>query len=108
MSRTARQQIVTLALALTLALAPTGGALADIQNETTTADQDRHPADRIGGYVFDGLILRPTGAVLLVVGSVFAIPSYPIAMISGSQQAVLERCVLDPYDYTVPRAFGDF
>ena len=94
----ARRAAAILALAILLAALPAAAALAEPANE----------ADRYGGYVFDGLILRPAGVALLVFGSVFAIPSYPLSMISGSQKIVLERCVLDPYDYTFTRKIGDF
>ena len=86
------------ALVIGLAILPTGSAVAEPANET----------DRIGGYVFDSLILRPSGLVLLVFGSVFAIPSYPLSMIDGTQDVVLERCVLDPYEFTFTRPIGDF
>lgn len=112
MIRTARTYVALAILGASLAFVPMGTATAQVGNETSTADMTddttRSGADRIGGYVFDSLILRPAGAVMLVVGSVFAIPSYPLAMSTGNQKAVLERCVLDPYDYTFTRSIGDF
>jgi len=98
MSRPFVRAAAAIALFVSLTGLSPGSALAEPANET----------DRVGGYVFDSLILRPSGLVLLVIGSVFAIPSYPLSMISGNQDSVLERCVLDPYEFTFKRPIGDF
>ena len=72
------------------------------------AQPETGSADRIGGYVFDALILRPTGFVQLILGSVALVVAYPLALPSGDQRTVLERCTLDPFEDTFRRGLGDF
>lgn len=64
--------------------------------------------DRFGGYAFDALILRPASFCRLIIGSVALVVAYPLALPSGNQQIVLERCTLDPFEDTFRRGLGDF
>ena len=72
------------------------------------AQSERGASDRIGGYVFDALILRPASFAQLIVGSVVLVVAYPLSLASGDKQTVLETCTLDPFEDTFRRSLGDF
>jgi hypothetical protein len=93
-----RSRAAAFALSLALLAAP---SIARAQSETGSVD-------RTGGYVFDALILRPAGLCQLIIGSVVLVVAYPLALPSGDQQIVLERCTLDPFEDTFRRGLGDF
>lgn len=65
-------------------------------------------ADRVGGYVYDVGILRTTGLLKVVIGSVLWLPAYPMAIASEQKRTVTERLVTEPAHDTFERPLGDF
>ena len=65
-------------------------------------------ADRVGGYVYDVGILRTTGLLKVVIGSVLWLPAYPMAIASEQRKIVTERLVTEPAHDTFKRPLGDF
>jgi hypothetical protein len=72
------------------------------------AEETRGAFDRIGGWAFDLLILRPVSLTQTLGGSAVLLVAYPISMPSGHQDTVLERCTLAPFEDTFERRLGDF
>ena len=88
---------------------------------TAPAAQAVSPSDVGRGFkamaedAFDLIILRPTGAASLVVGSVFFVASAPVVVpyhaVKGSIAGLrgsYDVFVYPPYEYTVLRDLGDF
>jgi hypothetical protein len=72
------------------------------------AESKRGDFDRIGGYVFDALILRPVSLTQTIGGSAVLLVAYPLSMPSGHERTVLEHCTLNPFDDTFKRSLGEF
>ena len=105
--RMPRSLSVALSLGLALSLV-SSGAQADM------ADAGRG-AKAVGEDAFDLVVLRPTGIVSLLVGSVFFVATVPaVAPYSASQGSIdgirgsYEVFVYPPYEYTFQRDLGDF
>lgn len=75
-----------------------GSAQAEPANDT----------DRVGGYVYDIGVLRTTGLLKTVIGSVLWVPAYPMAIASEQGRVVTERLVTEPARDTFKRPLGEF
>ena len=56
---------------------------------------------------YGAAILRPLQFVQLIVGGVFWLPSYPLAVPFGWQDEVTELCVKQPYEGVFRRPLGE-
>ena len=103
---------------------------------SAVAQEERNVFDRVGSGAFDVVLLRPTGAVRLVLGSAFAgvatvfplafvypvglatgkmdqiyersIFAYPLGFDEGRNAEIYDRAVVEPFDYTFRRKIGEF
>jgi len=75
--------------------APT--ALADLSRARPT----------VGQKIFDATVLRPLSFIQTVVGVAFFIPAYPVSLVTGGSDHVVEFCVTDPVDRTFRRPLGE-
>jgi hypothetical protein len=57
--------------------------------------------------IVDAFILRPAGLAALGVGTVAALVALPFAIITNSGDFVTQRLIVDPFEYTFKRPFGD-
>lgn len=56
----------------------------------------------------DALLARPVGIAATAVGAVLYAVTLPFTLIAGGEDAVRERLVEDPANYTFTRCLGDF
>lgn len=99
---TSRRRRATLALLLTGAMLLASGPRAE-----STEESQEHEAS-MGAKVFDAAIVRPFGALALVVGCIFFAASAPfVAPFEGIQES-LDTFVYPPYEYAFVRGLGEF
>lgn len=57
--------------------------------------------------IADTLLLRPVGLVSMVVGFAGAIIALPFAAMSHSTDRVVQKLIVEPFEYTFKRPVGD-
>ena len=96
MTRTLRRRLGTLAAAVSLGLLVSGPVVAEGQ--------------RAGGEgvrkAYDVVVLRPLDVARLVAGAVFLPIAYPVALVTGGTDFVLDVCILRPVDRAFQRPLG--
>jgi len=90
-----RRMILVLLAALLVSVF--GTAHAQLAQEEPTGE----------GIIFDMVILRPAGAVVLVGGTALFIVSYPLALITKSEKTTAKKLVVEPYEFTFGRPLGE-
>ncbi len=107
-SRARRTAPALVALALVLALGPRVAGAAGFSESASAAAS-------VGEDAFDLIVLRPTGAVALALGSIFFAASVPFVApapaFKGSTEGIqgaFDVFVHPPYEYTFLRDLGDF
>lgn len=63
-------------------------------------------APNVGDKIYDAVLLRPLGAIQLVIGAVAFVPSYPISLPFDGDDDVLRACITQPFDRTFRRPLG--
>ena len=91
------RRLATLLFAWTVLLA----APAHAEAERTLA------AEQFGRKVFDALILRPLGLVQTLVSASFFLVAYPVALVTGGSDDVIEICIEQPVAQTFRKPLGD-
>ncbi len=64
-------------------------------------------AEQFGRKVFDALILRPLGLVQTVVSASFFLVAYPVSLVTGGSDDVIEICIEQPVAQTFRKPLGD-
>jgi len=80
--------------------------LAPIFEEPAPIPWDK--VEQAGAITLDAALLRPAGALALVVGCVFFVASAPLVAPFEGIQGSLDTFVRPQYDYTFLRELGDF
>ena len=57
--------------------------------------------------VFDALILRPLGLVQTVVSASIFLVAYPVSLVTGGSEDVIEICIEQPVAQTFRKPLGD-
>lgn len=99
---TARRQSATLLLALVLAFAPTGAALAQQYGSDTVT------GDRASDMAVDLVVVRPLGLVGAVISAAGFIIALPFTIPTGTVGDTAREWVGDPLEYTFNRPLGEF
>jgi hypothetical protein len=60
----------------------------------------------VATITWDLLVLRPLGLVQAATGVGFFVAFYPIALVTGGSDHVLDYCILDPVEQTFTRRLG--
>ncbi len=94
------KSFVILFIAVALVSAPLGSAFAA---EETSFDEVTETA-----MIFDATIVRPLGAVSIVVGTAFFVVSSPFAAMGGNIGQSYEKLVKNPVTFTFTRPLGEF
>ncbi len=64
-------------------------------------------AEPLGRKLFDALILRPLGLVQTLVSASFFLVAYPVALVTGGSDDVIEICIEQPVAQTFRKPLGD-
>ena len=64
-------------------------------------------AEQFGRKLFDALILRPLGLVQTLVSASFFLVAYPVALVTGGSDDVIEICIEQPVAQTFRKPLGD-
>ena len=64
------------------------------------------PPPGIARSAYDAVVLRPLGFLLVVVGAVVLVPSYPVALLVDGDEDVWRACIADPVERTFRRPLG--
>jgi len=100
---------IFLVYALALALVLTGSQSVWAEGpKTSMPQQTAEPIPDGGIMLADILIARPIGIAACAVGLVGTIIALPFAAFSGGMDAVAERLVAEPFEYTFQRPVGQF
>jgi len=97
-TRTLRRRLGTLAAAVALGLLVSGPVAA----EETRAGADASPVRK----AYDVVVLRPLDVARLVAGAAFLPIAYPVALVTGGTDFVLDVCILRPVDRAFQRPLG--
>jgi hypothetical protein len=71
------------------------------------ADRDRGEPMRVARSAWDLVVLRPLGLVQTLVSLPFLVVAYPISLVTGGSEDVVEICWTQPVDQTFRRPLGD-
>jgi hypothetical protein len=63
--------------------------------------------DRLGRPIFDVAILRPMGLFQLIMSSVAFVPFYPLSLVVGGSDAVVEICITQPAERVFGKPLGE-
>jgi len=111
------KKVLSLLVILALILAPMTVPSVRAQDTQETAPSSRLPrqveqtqkvhADPPGELIMaDALIMRPVGAVAIIVGLAGALVAWPFAAITNSCDRVCNELIVKPYKYTFVRPLG--
>ena len=64
-------------------------------------------AEQFGRKVFDALVLRPLGLVQTVVSASIFLVAYPISLVTGGSDDVIEACIEQPVAQTFRKPLGE-
>ena len=103
-----RRRWLPVALLLTALCAAPAGAAGPYPDGPIGAGPYEAPAKKpnVATISWDLLVLRPLGLVQTVVGVGFFAVFYPIALVTGGSDHVLDYCIVDPGKQTFTRRLG--
>jgi hypothetical protein len=64
-------------------------------------------AEQFGRKVFDAIVLRPLGFVQTVVSAGFFLVAYPVSLVTGGSDHVIEVCIEQPVAQTFRKPLGE-
>ena len=89
------------ACALLCALLVTSAARAE------GPETGRSGVERVGAQTWDLVVLRPLGLVQTVVGAAFFAVAYPVSLVTGGSDHVVDYCIKSPVEQTFTRPLGE-
>ena len=92
--------LITFGLAGSIALAAAPGRASD--DTAPASSQGRHVARQI----FDAALLRPLQLVQVVASAAVFLPAYPVGLLVGEGDYVMETCIREPVDRAFRRPLG--
>jgi hypothetical protein len=81
--------------------------LATFASSASAADRfDRGREPHLGHVLYDLGALRPLDTAVFLTGAVFFVPLYPISLVLGGSDDVVDTCIEGPFDRAFRRPLG--